>query len=230
MKILYPVVRPNGPIFGKSNQGLRIKWQKSLQQQVGPQFISTFQLFSMVQTCCLSSASTGSQSPFRGETCIWPLAIPSLIISFLLSWDQFLLKALLFEKWKMETLKNKFSLFADTRHNHPWEIRHLYCDADWLQKWNYYGTLPGYKGAGLPKHVFLSLLWWESNQQTVEAPENSKEKQIKFFIKAESQIIKLVSGQPQHSFKDCFHSQVRKYGRALDEKQGNVGSSPGATI
>lgn len=55
-----------------------------------------------------------------------------------------------------------------------------------------------------------------------------RKKQIKFFIKTESQIINLVSGQPGHSFKYCFHSQVRKYGRVLDEKLGNVGSGPGA--
>lgn len=51
------------------------------------------------------------------------------------------------------------------------------------------------------KHMCSCHCCDESNQQTVEALENSKKKQIKFFIKAESQIIKLVSGQPHHSFK-----------------------------
>lgn len=238
VKILYPVVRPNVPIFGKSHQGLRIKWQKSLKQQGGPQFIFTFQLPSIAQTCCLSRTSTGSQSSFRGEAFIWPLAIPSLIISFLLSWDQFLWKALLFEKWKMETPKNRFNRFADTRHNYPWGNKAPMLWPRLTTEMNYYWILPGYQGAWLPNTstVFLpparldhgALLWWESNQQTVEAPESSKKKPIKFFIKTESQIINLVSGQPHHSFKYFFHNQVRKYGRVLDEKLGNVGSGPGA--
>lgn len=104
------------------------------------------------------------------EAFIWPLAIPSLIISFLLSWDQFLWKALLFEKWKMETPKNRFNRFADTRHNYPWGNKAPMLWPRLTIEMNYYWILPGYQGAWLPNTstVFLplarldhgALLWW----------------------------------------------------------------------
>lgn len=88
--------------------------------------------------------------------------------------------------WKMkdETPKNRFNRFADTRHNHPWGNKAPMLWPRLTIEMNYYWTLSGYQGAWLPNTstVFLpparldhgALLWWESNQQTVEAPENSK--------------------------------------------------------
>lgn len=144
----------------------------------------------------------------------------SFIISFLLSWDQFLLKAILFEKWKMETLKNKFNLFADTRHNYPWGNK---APILWPRLTIEMELLLAPKEHDFQTQALCSCHCCdESNQWTVEAPGNSKEKHIKFFIKTGSQIIILVSGQPHHSSKYCFHSRVRKYGRVLDEKLGNV--------
>lgn len=76
LQILYPVVRTHVPIFAleSSNQVWRIKYQKSLKQQVEPQFIFTLQLlFCTVQTYFLSSASTSvwkfhERDPDKEET------------------------------------------------------------------------------------------------------------------------------------------------------------------
>lgn len=117
------------------------------------------------------------------EDFLWSPAISPLITSFLLSWDQFLLKALLLEneRWKLWKIDSTYFQIPDTITLQ--DIRHLSCDprltiemellldAGWLQR-----SMTCKQEHCCPPPARLdqeALLQWESNN-TLQAPENSK--------------------------------------------------------